>query len=297
MGNLCAKDDEETDIPIVIPKQLTIKKQRVPKSDNRPEIIKYCQDGDHKALKRYIDKGYMINVSYGLMSNDLFEACKHGHTKCITLLLDAGVNKDKLITTDNAIYHAVNNGHVDCVRLLSLCGAVIGPDAHRIMEIAIKKGYKEIILILLEHDVFVIDYRVIDGLHANGYYDIIILLLKKVHDIYTTKSSPHVLSYALKHCNDDTMTLLLLNRDMKYELKHMIPTLWKTKQMVTLLRVLEFTPIIPHNTEGAIIYNGIIDYIDDRSTLTREEMTKYISKDLYDGILIKYNPKFQMPKS
>ena len=91
-------------------------------------LVRHCEEGSDLAVEMLIKAGADVNWEHEeFCLTPLEAAAKHGHSKCIQLLLQAGVDK-KLIKPrfyrPNPALLAIAGGHYSCMSILIAAGAI-----------------------------------------------------------------------------------------------------------------------------------------------------------------------------
>lgn len=188
---------------------------------------KAVQNGYTDIVKKLLEaniRGLGKGVRTNYCKSSLHLAAWNGHNDIITLLLDAGM--DKNIKDDNnytPLHSAVESGHTETVKLLLNVGVNNDVksenfDSRTPLYIAVRKGYTEIVKLLIYagSDVNVRGYLGNTPLHLaarKGYTEIVKLLINAMAKILknrdSSKGNKTPIDLAAKYGNTEILKLLL----------------------------------------------------------------------------------------
>ena len=125
----CALDDDQTliddqnfTLQVV---QLVILELQLPDREQDQGVMVACEENDDKLLERHLNQPRNPNFEDADAMTPLCAASRSGSLKCVSLLIEAGANKDQGTTYDGAtpLFIAAGNGHLEVVRFLVESGA------------------------------------------------------------------------------------------------------------------------------------------------------------------------------
>ena len=105
--------------------QLVILEFQLPDREQDQGIMVACEENDDKLLEQHLNQPRNPNFEDANAMTPLCAASLNGSLKCVSLLIEAGANKDQG-TTDNGatpLFVAAGEGHLEVVRFLVESGA------------------------------------------------------------------------------------------------------------------------------------------------------------------------------
>ena len=151
--NCLLNDDQTLTLGVV---QFVILEFQLPDTEQDQGIIGACEENDDKLLEQHLNKPRNPNFEDANAMTPLGAASLNGSFKCVSLLIEAGANKDQGRTNDGAtpLFIAAAKGHLEVVRFLVESGAskVQGTTDHGAtpLHIATQKGHLEVVRFLVE---------------------------------------------------------------------------------------------------------------------------------------------------
>ena len=150
----CPLDDDQTLAPGVV--QLVRMEFLPPDMEQDGEIMVACEENDDKLLEQHLKKPRNPNFEDADGMTPLWAAASNGNLRCVSLLTEAGANKDQGRTYDGAtpLYIAAYRGYLEVVRFLVESGA--NKDQGRTdiratpLFIAAQNGHLEVVRLLVE---------------------------------------------------------------------------------------------------------------------------------------------------
>ena len=146
-------DDQNLTLQVV---QLVMLELQPPDRDQDQGIMVACEENDDKLLEQHLNQPRNPNFEDADAMTPLCAASFNGSLKCVSLLIEAGANKDQG-TTDNGstpLFIAAHEGHLEVVRFLVESGA--NKDQGRTdtgstpLFIAADQGHLEVVRFLVE---------------------------------------------------------------------------------------------------------------------------------------------------
>ena len=136
--------------------QLVILEFQLPDREHGQGIMVACEENDDKLLEQHLNQPRNPNFADANAMTPLCAASLNGSLKCVSLLLEAGANKDQGRTDNGAtpLFIAAHQGHLEVVRFLVESGA--SKDQGRTdngmtpLFIAAHQGHLEVIRFLVE---------------------------------------------------------------------------------------------------------------------------------------------------
>ena len=125
----CPLDDDQTlihdqtlNLQVV---QLVIVEYLPPEKEQDQGIMVACAENDEKLLDQHLNQPRNPNFEDANPFTPLYVAASHGNLKCLSLLIEAGANKDQGTTDLGAtpLRIAAHQGHLEVVRFLVEAGA------------------------------------------------------------------------------------------------------------------------------------------------------------------------------
>ena len=125
----CPLDDDQTlihdqtlNLQVV---QLVIVEYLPPDKEQDQGIMVACAENDVKLLDQHLNQPRNPNFEDANQFTPLYAAASHGNLKCLSLLIEAGANKDQGTTDLGAtpLHIAAHQGHLEVVRFLVEAGA------------------------------------------------------------------------------------------------------------------------------------------------------------------------------
>ena len=125
----CALDDDQTltgdqnfNLQVV---QLVILELQLPDREQDQGVMVACEENDDKLLEQHLNQPRNPNFEDADAMTPLCAASLNGSLKCVSLLLEAGANKDQGLTDNGAtaLFISAREGHLEVVQLLVECGA------------------------------------------------------------------------------------------------------------------------------------------------------------------------------
>ena len=150
----CPLDDDQTLAPGVV--QLVRMEFLPPDMEPDREIMVACEENDDKLLEMHLNKPRNPNFEDADAMTPLWAAASNGNLRCVSLLIEAGANKDKGRTDIGAtpLYIAAYRGHLEVVRFLVESGANKDQgrtdDGATPLFMAAEKGHLEVVRLLVE---------------------------------------------------------------------------------------------------------------------------------------------------
>ena len=156
----CALDDDQTliddqkfTLQVV---QLVILELQPPDREQDQGIMVACEENDDKLLEQHLNQPRNPNFEDADAMTPLCAASLNGSLKCVSLLIEAGANKDQGTTDDGAtpLFIAAQRGHIEVVRFLVESGA--NRDRGRTdtggtpLYMAAQQGHLEVVRFLVE---------------------------------------------------------------------------------------------------------------------------------------------------
>ena len=136
--------------------QLVILEFLPPDTEQDRGIMVACQQNDDKLLEQHLNQPRNPNFEDANAMTPLWAAARNGSLKCVSLLMEAGANKDQGTTDDGEtpLYIAALQGHHEVVRFLVKFGANkdqgTTDDGATPLFIAAQNGHLEIVRFLVE---------------------------------------------------------------------------------------------------------------------------------------------------
>ena len=105
--------------------QLVILEFQLPDREQDHGIMVACEDNDDKLLEQHLNQPRNPNFEDANAMTPLCAASLNGSLKCVSLLIEAGANKDQGTTNDGStpLSMAAREGQLEVVRFLVECGA------------------------------------------------------------------------------------------------------------------------------------------------------------------------------
>ena len=136
--------------------QLVILEFQLPDMEQDQGIIGACEENDDKLLEQHLNKPRNPNFEDANAMTPLGAASLNGSLKCVSLLIEAGANKDQGTTDDGVtpLMIAAKHGHLEVVRFLVESAAnkdqgTTGRGATP-LHIAAHEGHIEVVRFLVE---------------------------------------------------------------------------------------------------------------------------------------------------
>ena len=150
----CPLDDDQTLAMQVV--QLVKMEFLPPDMEQEDEIMVACAENDDKLLEQHLNQPRNPNFEDENAMTPLYAAASNGSLNCVSLLIEAGANKDQGTTDVGAtpLYIAAHQGHLEVVRFLVESGA--NKDQGRTdngltpLFVAARNGYLEVVRFLVE---------------------------------------------------------------------------------------------------------------------------------------------------
>ena len=136
--------------------QLVILEFQLPDREQDEDIILACRQNDDKLLEQHLNQPRNPNFEDANAMTPLCGASFHGSLKCVSLLIEAGANKDQGRTDTGAtpLFIAAQNGHLEVVRFLVESGANKDQSTTDTgatpLFIAAQNGHLEVVRVLVE---------------------------------------------------------------------------------------------------------------------------------------------------
>ena len=136
--------------------QLVILEFQLPDREQDQGIMVACEENDDKLLEQHLNQPRNPNFADANEMTPLCVASLNGSLKCVSLLIEAGANKDQGKTDTGAtpLFEAAANGHLEVVRFLVESGANKDQgrtnDGSTPLFIAAQNGHLEIVRFLVE---------------------------------------------------------------------------------------------------------------------------------------------------
>ena len=150
----CPLGDDQTLSPGVV--QLVRMEFLPPDMEPDREIMVACEENDDKLLEQHLNKPRNPNFEDADAMTPLWAAASNGNLRCVSLLIEAGANKDKGRTDIGAtpLWIAAAEGHLEVVRFLVESGANKDQgrtdDGATPLFMAAEKGHLEVVRLLVE---------------------------------------------------------------------------------------------------------------------------------------------------
>jgi ankyrin repeat protein len=104
---------------------------------------------------------------------DLYEAVKQGSIDDIKSAIQEGCDINALDGNEaTALWYAVRKGHLDACKLLIAQGACVEMQGHSTLELAVQKGYTEIVKLLWPHSKMGTKHRCLETAISLGFHEI-----------------------------------------------------------------------------------------------------------------------------
>ena len=136
--------------------QLVILEFLQPDTEQDKGIMVACEGNDDKLLEQHLNQPRNPNFEDANGMTPLCAASLNGSLKCVSLLIEAGANKDQGLTDDGAtpLYIAAQEGHLEVVQFLVESGANkdqgLTDDGATPLHAAAQEGHLEIVRFLVE---------------------------------------------------------------------------------------------------------------------------------------------------
>ena len=166
-NNAFLADDNETRTLQVV--QLVILEFMPADTEQHHSIIVACLQNDEGLLEHHLNQPRNPNFQGANGMTPLFAASGNGSMKCVSLLIEAGANKDQVHRNSGAtpLFIAAQNGHLEVVQFLVESGAKKDQgrtdDGSTPLFIAAENGHLEVVRFLVESGANTDQCRTSDG--------------------------------------------------------------------------------------------------------------------------------------
>ena len=146
-------DDQKFTLQVV---QLVILEFLPPDAEQDRVIMVACEENDDKLLEQHLNQPRNPNFEDANARTPLWAASLNGSLKCVSILIEAGANKDQGRTDVGAapLFIAAQNGHLEVVQFLVESGANkdqgTADDGATPLLIAAAGGHLEVVRFLVE---------------------------------------------------------------------------------------------------------------------------------------------------
>ena len=170
--------------------QLVILEFQLPDREQDEGIILACRQNDDKLLEQHLNQPRNPNFEDADAMTPMCAASLNGSLKCVSLLIEAGANKDQGSTYHGItpLFIAAEKGHLEVVRFLVESGA--NKDRGRTNDgltplwVACCLGHLEVVRVLVEYGASKDQVRTIDGATPlyvaaqNGHLEVVQFLVE-----------------------------------------------------------------------------------------------------------------------